>query len=367
MGANQSTSMTEILNQASVDVFTKMSSSIQNNSKCGSTTVQSISLLNEGVLNCGTTLKLANTAESTVKCLANFSNNVDSNIANQVSTDLNNKIKELIEQANEGLNLGQFNSVDSQTKIENVINTNMSSIISNSIKNNFENFQTTDQNITFVNRGTINAGSCELTNEAITKIFAESFSDNVVKSVVDNVSDTSITSEIDKKISQKNVGLSFDLIMLGIIAACVIGVYLLLQKLLMLGIIIGIIIALGSLVYHGWNSSQDKKKYDEGETAVQTNYSTSYIIFGLVFVILVSAFVFIIFRSAWGACLAGAMVSVIIALIFMFLNDKAKKDYDNGKTKIKRSYNLEIIVFFSFAVILFLGFMGFLVNSLTTK
>ena len=122
---------------------------------------------------------------------------------------MQNSIDKLIEQANEGLNLGQSNSITSSTAIENDINTNLDTIISKSISDSFDTSQTTEQNIVFVNKGTVTGDQCTFSNTSVSEVMGDNFSKNTLDTLTSNTASVETQNDIKETFSQKNTGLDF--------------------------------------------------------------------------------------------------------------------------------------------------------------
>jgi hypothetical protein len=222
MGANVSSTRLDQLNESITNSCTKILGNIINENTNKVDVIQNIRIDNEGTINCKGDFSIVQKSNANANVLATLDVKQIQDISNQLSTSIANEVQKSIEQANKDLNLGQANVSKDSTTLTNIITKNINTDVETTIKNSVDTSATTDQVITFINKGTLNGSSCNFIQDGGASIV----SSNIVTSLMDTLTKNETADDILNKYkfqeSQTNAGINLTMIF-GFIFILIIG------------------------------------------------------------------------------------------------------------------------------------------------
>jgi hypothetical protein len=228
MGANVSTSDTQVLTQTITDISTNLLNSIVNSTSTNSSLVQRVSIDIQGKLDCGSgSISITNDGKSTVAALSQISAQQIADLSNTLTTGIQTQLEKLLEQKNSDLNLGQANVSVDATKITNSIANKISTTISTSLSNNISISSNTDQGIKFSvgKQGSVVATGCIFGNTQVISQVASNISSNIMSLIENNDVATDILNKYKSTITQSNAGVSMWAIV-ALVGVVIIGFFL---------------------------------------------------------------------------------------------------------------------------------------------
>lgn len=202
-------------------------------------------------------------AKVTAASFGDTSNQLSNNLANELKAQIKEKLEQTLQQANKDLNLFQTNFSDVRTKSSTYIDTELTNIIKNGIKNTVVSEGVSGQKATIILRGADCVESpATITQKALIDIMAR----NISKSIVENTIKNSISAEVDKEIKQKveqtNAGLNIAIVAIIILLVIVGGAGFILKspvgKIIMIVLVVAGIGALAYFIYKRTRPDSEK-------------------------------------------------------------------------------------------------------------
>jgi hypothetical protein len=224
MGVNKSKQLVESITEITNNTLNKSVTDISNTASADQFSVQSAEMDYSGSImeECNVILKQSAELNSTIKVLSDTA--ISANVANAMQTDIQETLKNSLTQANKGINLGQANISDVQTKTKTLIENNLKNIVETSIRNVVESSQGNKQVGKIIAKGiTCKGSNFEIDQTVLMTTVAENISKNIVDNVLTNDTLTKVVKDIENKVSQKNTGISLLGLLVGLLFLAGIG------------------------------------------------------------------------------------------------------------------------------------------------
>lgn len=145
-------------------------------------------------------------------------------ISNQLINKIESEISRILNQTNEGLNIGQANVSEDVTRLMTNIRNQLDINIKNSIDEYTLDKIDTSQNITFIvsDNSQVNSDNCNINQNSVIQSITESISKSVQDTIVNNDVANELADKYDLKVTQKNEGLNLNIIVIAAIAIALI-------------------------------------------------------------------------------------------------------------------------------------------------
>lgn len=214
MGVNVSKSeqkvFTDVLNQFTLDVVTN----VINSSTASSSSIQNVNvIIKNSVLKCeGGGISITQNSSTKMATVLKTDTQAKTDIENQISNKIDTFLKSYLDQKNSGIPILQMNVgitiQDIQTKIKNIVSTQVSTTINNSLTVDAQNRQTINFTIdgSVVKVSKLKGGGCiALDQTSQIEAFSEMLSNNILSQSIKNFADneTKIKAETETKQSNK--------------------------------------------------------------------------------------------------------------------------------------------------------------------
>lgn len=228
MGTNYSSQQVKTTTKVINDSLSKVVTDINNRTDTNIRTDQSVVVDMEGASLKGCPVTVSQNANLAANVMMQATNQVSSDLSTDILTSVQDTISQSLDQVNEDLNLGQTNVAKVQSDANEYVETNIQSIVENSINNIMSVSAGGGQNILFKAKYlTCNNSPITLTQDLTIDTVAQNVSQSILEQVVSNTSVSDVVSEVDQQVSQKNAGLNLGILFLILIVG---GVIFLLMK-----------------------------------------------------------------------------------------------------------------------------------------
>ena len=220
MGANLSVAQYKSVYQQATTMTTQVMNNYITKADTSAYTNQTITIVNgatttpngtvvQGVMKCN--LNVANVGKSTITALYTLKNEMNTQTSNQLVTQLTQAITDSVHQANSSINMGQINTSVDQKDIQTQIQTKIQNQLVNTVNQTFGTTVVTNQGITFVNYGIVDAGpdgNCNFTNQFTLDLFVQLLLNNTADTLVSNYASLQNQITATTTTDQSNAGLS---------------------------------------------------------------------------------------------------------------------------------------------------------------
>ena len=223
MGANVSNQMIESTTSIVSNAMTEISTTVNSSTSSYTAATQEMPVYIKGLTMINSDITFNQTADIRVSTMLENSTKLSHDLANKLKATLKETMVNDLTQANEGLNLGQLNTSNSQqstsTYIENNVENIIRSTINNEVTQNINGVQSMPVTLLDV---TMKGSSITFNQEMQIEAIAKNVSTNIVKNVIKNVLTADVTKDLTNKTEQLNKGLDMFAIF-GLIAVVIIG------------------------------------------------------------------------------------------------------------------------------------------------
>jgi hypothetical protein len=205
MGTNVSVqdnvSITDIVNTN----LTQISNDIDNGIVASATSNQTFNVTARGIRTKGD-FNASQKTNMSMNAILNTNSKLSADLANQVTNQIEKKLKNDLEQVNKDLNIGQTNIAKTKNETVSKIKNNLSQIIKTGINNTVQSTTSGVQaffvDLEFADIG----GNVNLGQESQIATVAKSISETIAEAAVKNVTETVDKTALENTVKQKNAG-----------------------------------------------------------------------------------------------------------------------------------------------------------------
>lgn len=169
------------------------------------------------------TVEYNNIVNSALHIMQNDSANLSTEAQSSVKSAIKNELEASIKQGNKGLSFGQVNMADVYQEINNYIDTNMKSIIDNSVSGFISIDNEVDQSCKLDFSGSKIYGKLEVTNEVVLNVTASMITDSIIRDISNLSSDVDVENAMTAKLIQLNKGLDPVGAIMAVIGGMILG------------------------------------------------------------------------------------------------------------------------------------------------
>ena len=212
MGANVSNQLTESFTKTLNEAITNVANSVENQTAINSYSDQTVNidLTRANLKNCPVTINQK--AKSISAALADSNSKLNQDIATVVLNKVKEQISQTLDQVNSGLNLGQANVAIVKASLYTVAENNITTNVTNSIRNVVSVGTGTSQAVEFHARQLVCSRSpIAINQDTVIEAVAKNIADTTVQTLISNSAVNDIEKKIEQKVSQRNTGLSLGL------------------------------------------------------------------------------------------------------------------------------------------------------------
>lgn len=270
MGANISSQIVTSTTQITQNVLNSIVTKTENSSTVIAYSSQNAKIIARGstLINCP--LRINQSARIDALALGDFSNSLTNQVTNDLKAKLDEQIRQVTEQLNRGLNLGQANISYIRSQSEAYLNQNLKTVVEQQISNVVKTQGVADQNSEIDITGSLCRGSpIEISQGILMNLMARNIANNIVNNVIKNSVTADVAKKIDQATKQANIGLDFSMGIIIFIILVAVGFFFFAKagksflkspagKIVMIVLVLGLLGLLGFVIYRRTRSDAEK-------------------------------------------------------------------------------------------------------------